>query len=352
MSTFTPPVGLGQARGDHDSSSPSERLFSFYSPIPTGVTVWQDRNGVWHEEQYPYHGGDTSTVHDGITTTVDPVPPVSGLANAQRVYQGGHIYDISAADVAALTAAGYASRINIAPVNGTWTSEQLLKFDSKMLMTANAPNATGPPYIDGNALRISLATGTAPGQSQLREFFLHSDTSGWTDTHGIVEIDPPAYGTDVGGGQFIIPQMGVSLRSQFNPVTGKNQGITLDNGTIFALPILNIGAWHAFPDGSGFANRQFSWPLFESFPLPYGWEYFLVGNIIRVRIFPLGQDPDSTPWNHPTHARILNLDTDCGSTATVPTPVGPGTNGIVSAHLGTDPRCATRIRRFFMERTL
>lgn len=350
MTTFTPPVSPGTQRGDPDSYAAADRLFSYYHPHDTGNTVWKDENGVWQSGQYPYQGGDTSTVHDGSTTTT--TLPMSGLATGDPVFLGGHTYHVTTAQALELIAAGFGAGINLGPVTRTWTTEDLATFDSKLRLTTDGSHATGQPTIDGNAFKLQLATGTTPGQSQLREFILDSDTAGWTDVHGIIEIDPPTYGieTSPGSGQFIIPQMGVCLRAQLDQPTNKHIGITMNNGTIFGLPILNIGAWRSNPDGTSFQNRQFSWPLFENKSLPYGWEFYLEGNIIRVRQFAAGESPDSTPWDHPTLTRTLNLDTDCGSTAVVPTPILPGTCGIISAHLGTDPRSACRIRRFFLER--
>lgn len=337
MTTFTPPVADGVSWAQEGDAS--ARLMKFYGSVPTGVTVWQDQVDQWHEQQYPYHGRSDAL----------------GLAQAKRVYVGGHVHDISSADAAALTAAGYGSRINIAPVQGTWKTEELAKYDTKVKVTdPDGLNLTGPPYISGNDMfTIRLATGINPGQSGLREWFLNSDTSGWTDSRGVCVIDPPVFSVDYLGDPAadILPQMGVVLREQFNSSTGKNQGITLNNNTIFGLSMLNIGAWHAFPDGTGFNNRQFQWPLFESIGLPYGFEWELIGNIIKVRIFNANESPETTPWSHPTHARILNLDVDCGSPAIVPTPTGPGTNGIISAHLGINPLSAVRIRPGFrMER--
>jgi hypothetical protein len=334
MTTFTPPEGLGEARGDPHSLNPADRLFRHYSPLPTGETVWQDQDDTWHQSQYPYAG-----------QVEDP-----GLLQAQRVYQGGHIHDISAADEAALITAGYGSRINIAPVKATWTSEQLSKFSSKMLLTADGTHATPaiPSLTNGNKLGIQLSAGTIPSQSSLREFFLHSDTAGWTDSQGVIEIDPPTFGLDIGGGALIIPQMGVVLRAQFNSSTGKNQGITLNNNVVFGIPFLNVGAWHAFPNGSGFANRQASpWDLTTMLGLPYGWKWELIGNTIRVKIFPAGTSPDAISWSDPVLSKTVDLNVDTGI---VPMPTGPGTNGIISAHLGTDSRSMVRIRRFEMER--
>lgn len=338
MTTFSPPIqdGASWDVGDYGS-----KLMRHYGSVPVGATVWRDQADVYHTQQYPYHGRTDA----------------AGLAQAKEVYLGGHIHDITAQQAADLTAAGFGDRINIASVNGTWTTEELAKFSSKMTLTADPPAVARGPFISANnAWTNQLLTGGGAGTTNLREFYLHSDTSGWANSHGIVVIDPPLFAGDVDGNPAldILPQMGVVLRAQFNAVTGKNQGITMNNGTIFGIPTLNIGAWHAFPDGTGFNNRQFSFPFpdffTDAFNLPYGWEWELTGNIIRVRTFKMASDPNSISWTDPNRSRTLNLDTDCGSTATVPTPVGIGTNGIINAHMGTDPRSACRIRRFFMEK--
>lgn len=351
MTTFTPPVAEGPA----PVGGRRHPLWRHYGNYDCGITVWRGQDGQYRQSMFPYHGGAQYRTFDDGQLIADATDDVNqSLASATEVYIGGSTYDITSQQETDLTAAGYGNRINLAPVNGLWVPEQLSKFDSKMLLSSNPPAATGPPFVSENRnLKIQLTAGPSPATSGLREWFLHSDTKGWVDSHGIVRVDPPLYQADVDGDPAldIFPQMGVVLRAQFNSSTGKNQGITLNNGTIFGLPILNIGAWHAFPDGTGFANRQFSWPLFESLGLPYGWEWYLNGNIIRARIFPAGDDPNVTPWDHPTHARTLNLDVDCGSTAVVPTPSGAGTAGIIAAHLGTDVRSAARIRGgFFMER--
>lgn len=56
-----------------------------------GVTIVQRQDGTWYQ----------------TTTPVD-----SDLKAAQRVYRGGYTYTLSAAEVAALTAAGYGSYIS------------------------------------------------------------------------------------------------------------------------------------------------------------------------------------------------------------------------------------------------
>lgn len=353
MTTFTPPVGSGTAWGDPESREPAERLMSFFGNVPTGETVWQDQDDVWHQGQYPSWGNQIYTTHDDGNPSVTS-SPTPGIGNAKHVFQGGHTYDIDNLTALELIVAGYGSGINTSDVVGTFKTEDLAKFGTRMTMTSVVGCASGNPFIHGNdAWALQLATGTGAGTTNLREFFLHSDTNGWTNCHFMALMDPLLYAVDVDGDPNldIIPQSGLVLRAQFNSGTGKNQGITLNNGTFLGLPSLNIGAWHAFPDGTGFANRQFSWPFGEYPGLPYGFEGYLDNNIIRVRIFEKGQDPNTVPWDHPTRARVLDLDVDCGSTATVPTPVGAGLGcGIISAHLGTDPRSMNRIRKLLLER--
>jgi hypothetical protein len=345
MTTFTPPIGEGQAWGDYRDLDPHERLMSFFGTVPTGETVWKDENGDWHQAQYPTAGNETSTVHDDGNPSIvsDPTP---GLLTAEHVFQGGHTYHISTAVRDELVAEGYGDFINTDGIRATWSTEDLAPFDTKMLLTADGTHATGPPRVtNDNKFTVQLSAGTIPGQSNLREFFLTSDTAGWTDSRGLIELDPPL--TNVDG---VLPQMGAVLRAQFNSVTGKNQGITLNNGVAFGLLLLNIGVWHAFPDGTGFDNRQYTWPFFDNIDFPPSFEWELIDNIVRVRQFIKGTSPDTTPWDHPIYAHTVNLDTDAGNPATIPTPTGPGTNGIIVAHLGTDSRSAARIRRFEMEK--
>lgn len=61
-----------------------------YSALPRGRTVLKATNGTY--------------------STVD-VPTVDQMAAAAAVYQGGHVYTVSTAEAAALTAAGYGAGI-------------------------------------------------------------------------------------------------------------------------------------------------------------------------------------------------------------------------------------------------
>lgn len=105
MPTFTPPTTDGNPVTDG-----SHPLWRHYGAWSTGLTVWKDESGVWHQALSPYLGGDTSTVHHGDTTTT--TGPAPGLATAQVVYLGGHVHEITDAEATELTAAGYGDYID------------------------------------------------------------------------------------------------------------------------------------------------------------------------------------------------------------------------------------------------
>lgn len=88
MPTFTPPtsndVGLVAPATQQD---PATRLGRHLAPIPRGRNVYLLTNGTFTEEQ-----------------------PVDD-ATVAKTYHGGHVHDITEAEAAALTAAGYAAYI-------------------------------------------------------------------------------------------------------------------------------------------------------------------------------------------------------------------------------------------------
>lgn len=107
MPTFQPPVVDGEAWAR--TGADSDKLMRFYGAVPTGVVVWRDHTGTWQEGHYPYQGGGSDrSFNDGeLVAEV----PIHGLADAQVVYLGGHIYPITTAEAADLTAAGYGAYI-------------------------------------------------------------------------------------------------------------------------------------------------------------------------------------------------------------------------------------------------
>lgn len=110
MPTFTPPTAAGNLVGEG-------RLWRFYGSWAEGQTVWKDALGTWHTQLNPYQGGNTHTVHDGDTTTVTTQTGVDELANADEVYHGGHVYEVTEAKATELIAAGFV-------VGGHFTSEE------------------------------------------------------------------------------------------------------------------------------------------------------------------------------------------------------------------------------------
>lgn len=320
MPLFTPPTEEGQPLHDPDDRRTINKLLRHYRPHQKGVTVVREA-GQWVEVSYP---------------------TINRLRDAEKVLLGGHVHEVTDAEAAELEAAGFGDRINIEDTELTFKPEQLARLSPKWLLTAQGSDATGPGAVDGHERGVfTLATGISDDFGNLREWFLHDFTEGWTDSHVICEgIDPPYFG-EVEPSYHVIPQAGVVLRAQFDGTY--NRGITINNGVFLDLPLLNIGVWQAHPDGSNFSNRQFSWPFFESLPLPYAFEAILTGVQVQVRIWAAGGRPPD--WSHPTQARIINLDTDAGNAGAIPTPTDEGVNGLVVAHLGIDPRSQARLRR-------
>jgi hypothetical protein len=111
VATFTPPTTDGNLIADPAKvgSDPAHALFRHYGAWEAGKTVWKDAQGVWHESLSPYLGGATYTTHDGDETTTSG--PDAGLATAQRVYLGGHVYEITSQEETELIAAGYGAYI-------------------------------------------------------------------------------------------------------------------------------------------------------------------------------------------------------------------------------------------------
>lgn len=79
MATFSGPTYVERSGGE-----------LWFIKNSKGVTVVQRQDGSWYQ-------------------TTSPID--SDLQAAQRVFRGGYTYDLSAADAAALTAAGYGSYI-------------------------------------------------------------------------------------------------------------------------------------------------------------------------------------------------------------------------------------------------
>lgn len=105
MATFTPPTEDAVPPvylAGQDSYRPvpqlGQRLMRFYRARPQGVTIFKLTDGSYTTTQpYPY-----------LDASVYP----SDEATVLVTYLGGHQYQVSAAEAAALTAAGYGSGIS------------------------------------------------------------------------------------------------------------------------------------------------------------------------------------------------------------------------------------------------
>lgn len=87
---FRPPVVYRQPWVNNRTRGVARSLWRHYGPLPVGRTVLKE---------------------NGVYVTVD-TPTNERILAAQEVYQGGHEYPLTAAQQAALTAAGYGSYIS------------------------------------------------------------------------------------------------------------------------------------------------------------------------------------------------------------------------------------------------
>jgi hypothetical protein len=202
---------------------------------------------------------------------------------------------------------------------------------TKWTLTADGAAATTASFTSNKAEWRLTAGGVQDG-SNLREFYIIPNTT-HTNFHAIMLLEPIFFG-DVGGGVNLLPQQGIALRCQSTPPT--HTGITINNNVSFGVAQPNVGVWKSNLDGTSFQNRQGSFPVFSNPSFPYWIEVLLEGTICAVRMW--GQNETPSPWTHTSRARVFNLNSDCGSpadVASIPTPTGPGSAGIIVAHLGT-----------------
>lgn len=330
MGTFTPPIAPGVSRADPWSGRARDRLFKYFGSQDTGVTVWQDQDLQWHEEQYPYAGR----------------PDVPGLLQARRAYQGGHIHDITdtqLVELAGVPGKDYFSRINIEDVEiPGWKQEHLNKLNHWRISTPGDGALPKPPFINQNEQAVfqnlSGPQGTSGGQ---RDVWLHDDVL-YENFEVETYMDAPRYGEGAGPDQYL-QQLGIVLRH--NTTAGEQRMVAINNNVFFVVPVLNIGVWKSALDGSSMGNRQTSLMDFTTLfnpHFPYELGIRLDDNVVRCRV----RKPNTAwpPWvdtlNAHTYSTAVNLDTECGSpaeVASIPTPVDRGSCGIIANHLGQVP---------------
>lgn len=206
---------------------------------------------------------------------------------------------------------------------------------TKYTIAGDTPNVS-VATVDDDYLRVELASGNDVGFSNLREVLIRQGLVS-ADFRAQATFDPPTFG-NVGPGLDILPQHGLVLRYQRDTI---QRAVVLSVNIFFSVPFLNVGVWQANLDGSSFNNRNAAgWPLPLGLALPYTVDATLVGNVVQVRQWHVGDIPPGPA--HATLSRTFNLDTDTGDSVAIPSPVGLGSAGLVAAHLGTDDRSAIR----------
>lgn len=335
MPTFTPPTTSGRLMSDpaKRSRSGAHALWHHYGAWETGMTVWQDEAGTWHESLTPYVGGATHRVFDGGVLTSETGPD-AGLDTAQVVYLGGHVHEVSDAEAAALTTAGYGDRLNLGPVDLTWSDGQQTPW-TRRVITQDGDNAITLDVVDSQG--VGVHTGSSALASNQREWWEHDHTTGWTDVEASTIFDPRSFG----GG--INPQHGLAFRTSTSG--GYHQGILVWHDVAFGIPaIINVGVWKTPDDGSSgdFRSTNFwatALPLGANVYFPYRLDVLLAGTSLSCRVYPTGGPvPDYTDT---TSAMVVDLDS-FGNTTTYPTPTS-GACAVFLAHSGTDTRSWARL---------
>jgi hypothetical protein len=147
MPTFTPPTTAGRLIADPAKRhrSGAHALWRHYGAWETGQTVWKDSLGVWHTALVPFQGGGVHRVFkDGVL--VSETGPDEGLATAQVVYLGGHVYDITEAEATELINAGFGAGVDDIFIDGGSALGEVNDF-------VDSGSASSPPgdYTDGGS---------------------------------------------------------------------------------------------------------------------------------------------------------------------------------------------------------
>lgn len=157
MALFEPPTVADVPRVLPDTTGPGYWLFRHFSPLLRGRSVLK--------------------AHDGTYTTVD-TPTGDQIDAASVAYIGGHIYEISDDEAAALTAAGYGAGVSAGlPAVGSVRLVDGFKVDvNGEYRIANIP-AVSAPSGDGliNEYDFSADTGGADGNVG---FYIGNDADG------------------------------------------------------------------------------------------------------------------------------------------------------------------------------
>lgn len=103
---FTPPTDDVVGPVNPDSTGPSARLMGYYPTHARGRNIWVLPDGTYTDVQ-PGQLATPQDAADGVLPMGDLLAPTY-----LRVYYGGHEYEVSAQEAAALRAAGYGGNLH------------------------------------------------------------------------------------------------------------------------------------------------------------------------------------------------------------------------------------------------
>lgn len=103
---FTPPTVADMGPVNPDTEGLQRRLFGFYKPHQRGINVWKLADGTYTQDQ-PWPLVTPQDAKEGVL----PIGTTATAVTYLIVYYGGHSYQVSDAEAAALTAAGYGSNL-------------------------------------------------------------------------------------------------------------------------------------------------------------------------------------------------------------------------------------------------
>ena len=84
-------------------------------PVAADTPSWQMKPAIWNKSGLIPRSANVFKLNDGTYTETQPYD----LSTVAVTYYGGHSYDVSAAEAAALTAAGYGAYLTAG--NGTYS---------------------------------------------------------------------------------------------------------------------------------------------------------------------------------------------------------------------------------------
>jgi hypothetical protein len=314
MSVFTPPSVEDTPYGQKDE--PSYYLMRYYGGEPTGLTIWRDQGGVYHQSLYPYQGGDeTFNFDNGVL--VSHTGPIPGLATATEIYQGGHVYQVDNTTALDLIVAGYGGYLNHVPLDVLWDANfQVGNLWTRRVISQDGDAAFSLQSISSEGVGVLTKSGGPVTASNQREWWAHDWTTGWTDFECQTQFKPRSF-TDT---PLTNPQHGLVGRIGNDGTS--YFGVAAWHDIAFLSPaIINIGVCysniaapnlvfrsvnHTFPPGVGFLDK---------FPINLGFR--VIGTTATIRFWTATMPRPE--WTDPIWSFSVDLNS-FGDTVGLPTP--------------------------------